>query len=942
MSQMKGLVQFITDIRNAKEQEQEHKRVQSELVHIQKQFQQSNLSGYHRKKYICKLLYIYLMGHDLSFGMSESIALAGSKVYSEKCIGYLALSIFLQTQSHNMDVVFDLVHSDLSQQREDFICLGLQFLSAVAESDIHSQRFETEVFSLIRSPVSSPLVRKKAVLTLLQLFKVDPLLITRNPTFATRIVPLINDPDFGVSVASVSLVQHIAKLAPELCTNCITLVVEKLHKVVVQGECPENQKYYGVPAPWLTVKLFQLLETLVPDIDVVPVDNANMKLIKTILQRAISTAISQRQSLSLEARHTRDFILFGAISLAAHVDPSPDQLSTAVDALCQLLESPETNIRYLALGALGKLATRNESEVLDTLDRHNEQIFSLLRDRDVSVRRLSLDLIYIVSSPQNVEDTCSRLLEYLSVAEFVMKSEVAVKIAVLAEKHATDANWYVTTMMRLISVAGNYLDEEVRQRLIQIVVNNDSIQPTACRLCYASLKNGSFPESMVKVAGFLLGEFGHKLDVPLEQQFDLLYGYYPQGSVPARCILLSSFLKFYHHSELLRPRIIELYEQESNSFSAEVQQRSLEYLKLTSGTNQTLLSLVVVEMPPFQSNISPLIPRLGNVSQLQQSFQLSLPQAMASSSSLERPRSPTKKVPPPRPRSRKNTGSVASPAVTSFPTGASMDSSQAFSQFSHSSTIDSTLSASWKEGYYRQLHYDQGIFYEDTIFKIVYRMKRDRAVLHFDLTYSNKSAAPISGLTCSVVSNIVDSSDPGYIVNILQHPESGIAPGAKSVQKFDITVRKPYLDSEVPTLNISFMCGGYSEHKLRLAAVLGKILTRGSPLTKETFFARWSQVANLSGSESQKVVKLKTCTSTAIIGRAVQLFGFNVLPGIDPNANNIVCAGILSMAAGGAGCLCRIETNPQDSRLFRVTMRCTMAGLADILVGTLVDLLNNI
>ncbi|KAG7740953.1 hypothetical protein KL923_001594 [Ogataea haglerorum] len=955
MSQMKGLVQFITDIRNSKEQEQEDRRVQSELVHIQKQFQQPNLSGYHRKKYICKLLYIYLMGHEFTFGLSEAMALARSRVYSEKTIGYLALSLFYQTRTEDVDTVFETIHNDLAHQKEDFVCLALQFLSSMADSEAYSRAFEEQVFQLIRSPLSSSLVRKKAVLTMLQLLKIDPLLVTRQPSLVSRVAPLINDSDFGVSIAAVSLVQHVAKLDLDLCASCTTLALEKLHKIVVEAECPASHMYHGIPAPWLTVKLFQLLETLVPNIDAMPLDQANMHTVRIVIQRAISMAISQSPLVSAEARHTRDFVLLGAVSLAAHVDPSADQSTIAADALCQLLQSAETNTRYLSLAALAKLAARNDEPVLMTINKHIEQIFSLLRDRDVSVRRLSLDLMYIICNSDTVQQMCQRLLEYLSVTDFAMKSEVAVKIAVLAEKFATNATWYVTTMMKLISGAGNYLDEEVRQRLIQIVVNNDSIQATACRLCYSALKSGTYPESMVKVAAFLLGEFGTQLDTPLVQQFELLYSCYFQTSVTARCVLLSSFLKFYVHEPQLRPRILELYQQESNSFSAEIQQRCLEYSKLVTLPDSSLLNLVVVAMPPFQSKISPLISRLGNVQQLQQSFQLNLPYAARSSSSLERPKSP-KKAAPPRPRSRKNTNPIMSPLLNSTTTPSLTDlddSSRSMShfsdsQFSYNSAANPSVdhlpafSPNWKEGYYRLLHYDQGIFYEDSLFKILFRLRRNHAQLHYELSYSNKSPGTITGLTSEVIANLSNAEDPGYVIKIIKHPESTITSNSKSVQIFDVTVRKPYLDREAPSISISFVCGTLCQYKLRLPAVVGKIMVRGTPLPKESFFTRWRQVSSLPGGECQKVIRLSSPMQTVILSRTMQLFGFNLLKNIDYNMHNIVCTGILSMAAGGAGCLMRIETNPQDARVLRITMRCTVSGLADILVGTLTDLLDNI
>lgn len=40
--------------------------------------------------------------------------------------------------------------------------------------------------------------------------------------------------------------------------------------------------------------------------------------------------------------------------------------------------------------------------------------------------------------------------------------EQVLKVAILAEKYATDYEWYVDTILSLIRVAGDYVSEEVR------------------------------------------------------------------------------------------------------------------------------------------------------------------------------------------------------------------------------------------------------------------------------------------------------------------------------------------------------------------------------------------------------------------------------------------------------------------------------------------------
>ena len=44
------------------------------------------IDGYQKKKYVCKLLFIFLLGHDIDFGQIEAVNLLSSNKYTEKQI----------------------------------------------------------------------------------------------------------------------------------------------------------------------------------------------------------------------------------------------------------------------------------------------------------------------------------------------------------------------------------------------------------------------------------------------------------------------------------------------------------------------------------------------------------------------------------------------------------------------------------------------------------------------------------------------------------------------------------------------------------------------------------------------------------------------------------------------------------------------------------------
>ena len=64
------------------------------------------LDGYQKKKYVCKLLFIFLLGHDIDFGHMEAVNLLSSNKYTEKQI--VSPSIYnynLQMRTHKYNIM---------------------------------------------------------------------------------------------------------------------------------------------------------------------------------------------------------------------------------------------------------------------------------------------------------------------------------------------------------------------------------------------------------------------------------------------------------------------------------------------------------------------------------------------------------------------------------------------------------------------------------------------------------------------------------------------------------------------------------------------------------------------------------------------------------------------------------------------------------------------
>ncbi|KAI7691194.1 Adaptor protein complex AP-2 alpha subunit, partial [Hortaea werneckii] len=167
---MRGLVSFIADLRNARARELEEKRINKELANIRQKFKGGNLTGYDKKKYVCKLLYIYILGWNVDFGHLEAVNLISATKYSEKQIGYLAVTLFLHEQHELLHLVVNSIRKDLADYNELNNCLALHAIANVGGREM-GEALALDVHRLLISPTSKPFVKKKAALTLLRLYR---------------------------------------------------------------------------------------------------------------------------------------------------------------------------------------------------------------------------------------------------------------------------------------------------------------------------------------------------------------------------------------------------------------------------------------------------------------------------------------------------------------------------------------------------------------------------------------------------------------------------------------------------------------------------------------------------------------------------------------------------------------------------------------------------
>ncbi|XP_061819698.1 AP-2 complex subunit alpha-2-like isoform X2 [Nerophis lumbriciformis] len=918
---MRGLAVFISDIRNCKSKEAEIKRINKELANIRSKFKGDKaLDGYSKKKYICKLLFIFLLGHDIDFGHMEAVNLLSSNKYTEKQIGYLFISVLVNSNSDLIRLINNAIKNDLGSRNPTFMNLALHCIANVGSREM-AEAFASEIPRILVAGDTMDSVKQSAALCLLRLNKTSPDLVPMGE-WTARVVHLLNDQHLGVVTAATSLITTLAHKSPDDFKTSVALAVARLSRIVTSASIDlQDYTYYFVAAPWLSVKLLRLLQCYPP-----PEDAALRSRLTECLETILNKAQEPPKSKKVQHSNAKNAVLFEAISLIIHHDSEPTLLVRACNQLGQFLQHRETNLRYLALESMCTLASSEFSH--EAVKTHMETVINALKtERDVSVRQRAVDLLYAMCDRSNAKQIVAEMLSYLETADYSIREEIVLKVAILAEKYAVDYTWYVDTILNLIRMAGDHVSEEVWYRVIQIVINHDDVQGYAAKTVFEALQRPACHENLVKVGGYILGEFGNLIagdprSSPLVQ-FNLLHSKFHLCSVPTRALLLSAYIKFINLFPEVKTTIQDVLRSDSQLRNADVelQQRAVEYLRLSSIATTDILATILEEMPPFPERESSILAKLkkkkgpGNLPD-NDDTRRNVNGGTEHSVSADT-------------TSTANTNS-AHPFNDLLNLNAAPDASSSLLVDVFSDVTPAADTVVSDESFSRFVCKNNGVLYENQLLQIGLKSEYRQNLGRIYVFFGNKTSSQFLSFTSAMRSEETLKTQLDVHAKAVDPVIDG---GAQVQQILNIECVSDF--SDAPVLDIQFRYGGALQNiAIKLPVMLNKFF-QPTEMTSEDFFQRWKQLG-LPEQEVQKIFKSKHPMDTEVTKAKIIGFGVGLLEGVDPNPANFVGAGVVHTKCSQVGCLLRLEPNAQ-AQMYRLTLRTSRDSVSQRLCDLLSD-----
>jgi AP-2 complex subunit alpha len=863
--------------------------------------------------------------------------------------GYLFVSVLIGSAHDLSQLIVQAIRHDIESRNPIFNMLAMQCVANIASKDM-AELIGKDIPPLLSSSESTPGVKQTACLCLLKLLRVNPKAISIDQ-HALRIVQLLNDRHLGVVTSACSLLEELAHINSVGFADCVPVAVTRLSRIVTSSHADlHDYTYYFVAAPWLSVKIMRLLQCFpIPD------DAIVRSRLSEALDAVLNRAQEPGKSKKIQHSNAKNAVLFEAVNLIIHFEGDPSLQVRACNLLGAYLTNKETNMRYLALESMGKLATSMTTR--DAVRKHQDTVLKALQsERDVSVRMRAIDLLYAMCDHTNAKTIVEELMSYLQKADYGIRETLVLKIAILAEKFALDYAWYVDIILNLIRYAGDYVSEEVWYRVIQIVINRQEVQGYAAKTCFEALQAPACHENMIKVGGYIMGEFGNLIAGDPQSgpmmQFQLLHSKFHLCSASTRALLLSVYIKFVNLFPEIKPHIqlVLQSDHQARNPNQELQQRSIEYLKLSNIASTDTLATVLEEMPPFPEKESSLLSKLyqtapwtaklhhldkgpATAKPVELTVSVTTTSSVANGPSPQKPQTtpttslidttpgPVAATQPPPPTDPNTTSLL----VDVFATPSLQPAATPTQPFLTS--LVGGLSPGADDGYMRFLTKNNGVLFEDDVLQIGIKSEFKKNLGRLGLFYGNKSTISLNHVT-----GTTSGGPASDILNVQPKPiSSTIDVGAQVQQVINVECRGVFFEPVL--LEIKFHMSGAPHHLvLKLPVMLFKFMEPVN-MTSQDFFQRWKQLQT-STQEAQRIFPAKFPIEKEKSGTKLAGFGFSVLEGVDPNPANCVSAGVINTSSVLIGCLLRLEPNI-DSKMYRLTIRTSNDKVTENLCSVL-------
>jgi len=500
---------FFTIAGECKSKSDEDVIMQKESMYLRALLASPKIEKERIREIMLRLMYLEMLGHDASFGYIHAVKACVESDVTIKRSGYLATSAFLNEDHDLIILIVNTVQQDLRSDDYLVVCAALTTITKLVNEDTVPAVLP-QVVNLLMHPVSH--VRKKAVMALARFHQKSPSSVSH---LHGKLREMICDKDPSVMSAAVCALYELISAEPGAHKNLTPSFVSVL-KQVIDRRLPTAYEYHKTPAPFVQIKLLKILAILGAH------DRETSSEMYAVLEDTLARADAKNQ--------IGNALVYETVKTIASIYPNPQLLAQCALVISRFIKSTNNNLRYAGLNALACIVNVNPKYAAE----HQMAVVDCLEDPDETLRKKTLDLLYKMTKPNNVEVIVERMLAFLKrdgdkYSDEYVRAEAVSRVAELAERYAPNTKWYVETMTELFESAGDVVKPSIGQNLMRLIAEGtgdaaaDKLSRKSAANTYVKLfKRPKLPLVLLEVMVWVVGEYGELSGKSAEELMDLL------------------------------------------------------------------------------------------------------------------------------------------------------------------------------------------------------------------------------------------------------------------------------------------------------------------------------------------------------------------------------------------------------------------------------------
>ncbi|EKE38612.1 adaptin n terminal region domain containing protein [Entamoeba nuttalli P19] len=583
----KGIYEFTNKIEEYN-LESENEIVKCEMALIRKELKEKKIKRKKRRLNAIKMIYINILGYEVDVGFIEIIELLSSNKFLDKQIGYLAFQMLYSNVLESTRMIINTLQHDLDNSNECIVSNALTVISSLANIEIIDSLAPTIIKLCIGFNEDS--IKKRAILTLSKLYKIQPNIIIINPNFMKIIENQINyEMDLGLINSIVLLLSEIIKKNPIIVQPFGNKLVNILYNLIHQ-KINKEIEYHEIVSPWLQISLFKLLSKI-------KLDSTTNFMFWELIKFTLKYYENLKEKLHSQIH--KKYILMALLFEIASIIIKNEQeqyFNYLLPLLIKLIKEKDINIQCLTLDIFILLGENHYKYVCQ---KYLIDIIKCLESSDITIKRRTIEVLYSLCTKNNIRNIVQHFLLLLKKSENELKEELVIKISLLAELDNKQDDWYIDTILTTLCLGSEFIRLEISDQIIHSIKNNSH---SAIQKIIQILLNGFGNELFLQISCIIIGEFPESLKHFENKVALYLINQLPFVNTMTKRLILTCLIKLAKEFDSIKPICYKACQMMLSNIDVEVQQRAYEYINIIKNSNYDIAITHLPEKTSYEQN----------------------------------------------------------------------------------------------------------------------------------------------------------------------------------------------------------------------------------------------------------------------------------------------------------------------------------------------------